>query len=45
MQINENDIFKPDIISDKEHIVYPCVKMEKKDYPGIEPLVDNSVKA
>ena len=45
MQINENDIFKPDIISDKEHIVYPCVKMEKKDYPVIETVVDNSEKA
>ena len=45
MQISKNDIFKPDIIADKEHIVYPCVRMEKRDYAVIETVKDNSEKA
>ena len=45
MKINKNDIFTPDITTDKKHIVHPCVKMEKKDYAVIETVKDNSEKA
>ena len=45
MKINENDIFKPDIRTTNAHIVYPCVKMEKRDYSVIETVKDNSEKA
>ena len=45
MQISKNDIFTPDITTDKKHIVYPCVKMEKTDYAVIETVKDNSEKA
>ena len=45
MQISKNDIFTPDVISDKEHIVYPCVKMDKTKYTVIEAIIDNSEKA
>ena len=45
MQINKNDIFTPDYLSDKEHLVYPCVKMDKAEYTVIEAIADNSEKA
>lgn len=45
MKINKNDIFKTDITTTNAHIVYPCVKMEKKDYSVIETVKDNSEKA
>lgn len=45
MKINKNDIFTPDITTANAHIVYPCVKMEKRDYTVIETFQDNSEKA
>ena len=45
MLISKNDIFTPDITTDKKHIVYPCVKMETTDYAVIETVKDNSEKA
>lgn len=45
MKINKNDIFTPDIRTANAHMVYPCVKMEKRDYAVIETSQDNSEKA
>ena len=45
MKIHKNDIFTPDITTTNAHLVYPCVKMEKKDYSVIETVEDNSEKA
>lgn len=45
MQISKNDIFKPDITTDSNPIVYPRVKMDKTNYRVIEAIVDNSEKA
>ena len=45
MQINKNDIFKHDITTNDEHIVYPCVRIDKTKHTVIETIVDNSEKA
>ncbi len=39
------DIFTPDITTKDEHIVYPCVKMDRSKYKVLEAIVDDSDKA
>lgn len=45
MNYLENDIFTPDIVTDKPHTVYPCVKTEKSEYKVIETVTEQTAKS
>ena len=45
MNYLENDIFTPDIVTDKPHTVYPCVKAEKSEYKVIETVTEQTAKS
>ena len=45
MNYLENDIFTPDISTDKTPTVYPCVKTEKNKYKVIEAVTEQTPRA
>ena len=45
MNYLENDIFTPDISTDKTPTVYPCVKTEKSKYKVIEAVTEQTSRA
>lgn len=45
MNYLENDIFTPDIVTDKPHTVYSCVKTEKSEYKVIETVTEQTAKS